>query len=74
MVPVVHGLEEKYSGKIKFAFLNTDNPNTYDFQDALGVNYRPEFYLLDADGNVLKKFVGYIPQDQFEAEFTKYIK
>ena len=74
MVPVVHGLEEKYSGKVNFTFLNMDNPNTYEFQDALGVYYRPEFYLLDADGNVLKKFVGYVSQDKFEAEFIKYLK
>jgi thioredoxin-like negative regulator of GroEL len=74
MVPVVRGLEEKYSGKVKFVYLNMDNPNTYKFQDTLGVYYQPEFYLLDADGNVLKKFVGYVSQDKFEAEFIKYIK
>jgi len=74
MVPVVHGLEEKYSGRIKFAFLNMDNPKTYGFQDALGVYYRPEFYLLAPEGNVLKKFVGFVSQEMFEEEFSKFIK
>lgn len=74
MVPVVHGLEEKYSSSIKFVFLNMDNPKTYIFQDTLGVNYRPEFYLLAADGKVLKKFVGYMPPETFEAEFAKHLK
>ena len=74
MEPVVHGLEEKYSGKIKFSYLDINNPNTYIYQDFLGVRYQPEFYLLDADGNVLKKFVGYTSQETLEDEFIKYIE
>ncbi len=74
MAPVVHGLEEKYSGRIKFVSLDINDPNTDKFQDKLRVSYQPEFYLLDADGNVLKKFVGYVPKDKLEAEFVKYIK
>lgn len=74
MVPVVHGLEKKYHDQIAFVFLNMDNPNTYEFQDVLGVYYRPEFYLLGANGDVLQKFVGYTSQEKFEAEFIKYIK
>lgn len=74
MAPMVHGLEAKYYGKIKFVFLDADDPATKKFQDALGFYYQPEFYLLDANGNVLKKFVGFVPQEDFEAEFAKHIK
>ena len=74
MAPMVHGLEAKYYGKIKFAFLDADDPQTDEFQRALGFYYQPEFYLLDANGNVLKKFVGYVSQEEFEAEFAKYIQ
>ena len=74
MAPMVHGLEAKYYGKIKFAFLDADDSQTAEFQQALGFYYQPEFYLLDANGNVLKKFVGYVPQEDFEAEFAKYIQ
>ncbi len=74
MEPVVHGLEEKYSGEIKFSYLDINNPNTYVFQDFLHVHYQPEFYLLDADGNVLKKFIGYTSQETLEEEFAKYVE
>ena len=74
MAPMVHGLEAKYYGKIKFTFLDADDHATDEFQRALGFYYQPEFYLLDAGGNVLKKFVGYVSQQDFETEFAKYIQ
>lgn len=74
MAPMVHGLEARYYNRIKFAYLDADDPQTVEFQRALGFYYQPEFYLLDANGNVLKKFVGYVPQEDFEAEFAKYIQ
>lgn len=74
MAPMVHGLEAEYSGKIKFSFLDADDPNTDAFQRALGFQYQPEFYLLDASGNVLKKFIGFVPQEDFAAEFAKYVQ
>jgi len=74
MAPMVHGLEAKYYGKIKFSYLDADDPATDPFQRALGFYYQPEFYLLDANGNILKKFVGYVEQAEFEAEFAKYIQ
>jgi thioredoxin-related protein len=74
MAPMVHGLEAKYFGKIKFTYLDADDPNTREFQRALGFNYQPEFYLLDGQGNLLQKLVGYVSQDQFEATFTQYLQ
>ena len=74
MEPVVHGLEEKYAGEIKFARLDINNPATYIYQDFLNVRYQPEFYLLDAEGNVLKRFVGYTSQEMLEEEFAKHIE
>ncbi len=74
MAPMVHGLEAQYFGKIKFSYLDADDPNTDPFQSALGFQYQPEFYLLDADGNVLKKFIGFVSEEDFKAEFAKYIQ
>lgn len=74
MAPMVHGLEAKYSGKINFVFLDADDPATEEFQRALGFYYQPEFYLLDANGKVMQKFVGFVPQEDFEAEFAKHLK
>jgi len=74
MAPMVHGLEAEYSGKVKFSYLDADDSNTDQFQRTLGFAYQPEFYLLDADGNVLKKYIGFVSQEEFAAEFEKYIQ
>jgi hypothetical protein len=74
MAPMVHGLEAKYFGKIKFNYLDADDPATQDFQRTLGFYYQPEVYLLDADGNVLQKWVGYTSQEEFEDVFAQYLQ
>jgi len=74
MAPMVHGLEAEYFGKVKFSFLDADDSRTDSFRRALGFYYQPEFYLLDANGSLLKKFVGFVSQEEFVAEFAKYIQ
>jgi hypothetical protein len=74
MAPMVHGLEAKYFGKIKFSYLEISNPLTADFRDYLGFRIRPSFYLLDADGNILHQWIGYQTQDQFEEVFSQYVQ
>ena len=74
MAPMVHGLEAKYFGKIKFTYLDADDPRTFDFQRALGFYYQPEVYLLDGNGNVLMKWVGFTTEEEFESEFAQYLQ
>ena len=74
MAPMVHGLEAKYFGKIKFTYLDADDANTFDFQRTLGFRYQPEIYLLDADGKVLQKWVGYTSEEEFESVFAQHLQ
>jgi len=74
MAPMVHGLEAEYFGRVKFSYLDADDPQTVSFQRTLGFYYQPEFYLLDADGNVLKKLVGYIQEDEFRSLFEEHLQ
>ncbi len=74
MAPMVHGLEAEYFGKVKFAYLDADDPRTSGFQRTLGFYYQPEIYLLDADGNVLQKFVGYTSEEQLRSAFNQYLQ
>jgi hypothetical protein len=74
MAPMVHGLEAEYFGKVKFSYLDADDPNTDTFQRTLGFAYQPELYLLDANGNVLKKFIGFTSQEDLKTEFVKYLQ
>ena len=74
MAPMVHGLEAKYVGRIQFTYLDADDPDTREFQQTLGFYYQPEVYLLDANGNVLQKWVGYTSQEEFEEVFAQYVQ
>ena len=74
MAPMVHGLEAKYFGRIAFIYLDADDPRTDGFQRALGFYYQPELYLLDANGNVLKKWVGFVQEAELEATFAQYLQ
>ena len=69
MAPIVHGLEAEYSGRIKFVFLDASDTATKEFQRELGFAVQPEFYLLDGDGNVLYKWIGYVDESEFREQF-----
>jgi len=73
MAPMVHGLEAKYFGRIKFTYLDADHPLTFDFQRALGFYYQPEIYFLDGNGNVLIKWVGFTTEEELESGFAQYL-
>ena len=73
MAPMVHGLEAKYSGRIKFSYLDADDPNTDEFQRTLGFYSQPELYLLDGSGNVLQKWVGFQSEEDLESVFAQHL-
>jgi len=73
MAPMVHGLEAKYFGKIRFTYLDADDSRTRGFQHALGFRYQPEFYLLDGNGQLLRKLIGFVSEAEFEAAFTQFL-
>ena len=73
MAPMVHGLEAEYFGKIKFAYLDADDPQTYAIQRELGFFYQPEFYFLDGNGDLVQKLVGYVREEQFRALFDQHL-
>lgn len=74
MAPMVHGLEAEYFGRVKFSYLDADDPGTNAFQRTLGFYYQPEIYVLDASGNVLKKFVGFISDDELRSALDQHVQ
>jgi len=74
MAPMVHGLEAKYFGRIAFSYLDADDSQTDEFQRTLGFYYQPEIYLLDANGNVLQKWVGFTSEQELEEAFAHYLQ
>jgi hypothetical protein len=71
---MVHGLEAKYFGKIKFTYLDASDSRTQGFQRALGFHYQPELYLLDTHGNMLKKWVGFTSEQDLESGFAQFLQ
>lgn len=69
MAPIVHGLEAKYYGRIGFAYLDIDNPDTEPFRKQFGFRYQPYFVLLDGEGNVLQQWVGVVEEADFIEAF-----
>lgn len=55
MAPVVHGLENKYGEDIRFIYLDIDDPDTLELQQAVHYQYRlrPYIMLLDGNGEVI---------------------
>lgn len=60
IAPIVHELEAEYSGKVKFVYLDVDDPRNDAFKQVLDFRYQPYLVLLDGDGNVLQQWVGAI--------------
>jgi len=71
MAPIVHGLEAEYYGKVRFTYLDTDDSRTEDFMRTLGAITQSEFYLLDADGNILYRWYGYTEAASFREQFER---
>ena len=69
MAPIVHGLEDRYRDRMSFSYLDIDDPATADFRSVLGFRYQPEFYLLDAQGSVIQKWVGPVQEQDLVNAF-----
>ncbi|MBP6210434.1 MAG: hypothetical protein KA473_13450 [Anaerolineales bacterium] len=74
MAPMVHGLEAEYFGKVTFTYLDADDPNTDAFQRTLGFYYQPELYILDGNGNVLEKMIGFVTEDQLRSAIDSHLQ
>ncbi len=69
MAPIVHGLEDRYSDRMAFSYLDVDDPANTGFEQTLGFRYQPELYLLDAQGQLIKKWIGAVAEQDLAAAF-----
>ena len=63
MAPIVHRLQDDYWGEVQFIYLQQEDPLNNNFKRDLGFRYRPHFFLLDAEGNILWQALGSVPED-----------
>ncbi len=64
----MHGLEARYGGCVDFVYIDIDNPASDAVKARLGYRAQPEFYLVDASGNVQWKQYGYVTEQELEAQ------
>jgi thiol-disulfide isomerase/thioredoxin len=64
MAPIMQGVEKEYTGRVKFVYLDIDDPDTDFFKQQLHYRVEPHFFLLDAHGKVLQQWVGYVTVEQ----------
>ena len=56
MAPVVNGLMKNYTDRVRFVRLNIHDKATLELQTQLGFNTTPEFYLIDPQGRIERKW------------------
>jgi len=73
MLPIVHGLEERYGDQIEFIYLDIDDPNTAELKKTLKYRFQPHYILLDGEGNQRKTWNGIVPERILTAAFDEIL-
>ncbi len=61
-MPIVHGLERKYKGRIDFLYLHVGEPRTSKAREQLGYAATPQIMLLDANGRKVREWIGVVAE------------
>ena len=62
----MHGLEDKYAAKIDFVYLDIDDPTSETAKRKLGYRVQPDLYLIDAKGNIIQRWIGFVEAKALE--------
>lgn len=74
MAPVVHGLEQRWSGQVTFVYLDIDDPHTNEFKREFGYVVQPHIFLLDGEGDVLEQWIGYVEEAELESALAAAVR
>ena len=74
MAPMMYGLESGYGTRINFIYLDIDDPATKRFKDQLRYRMQPHFFLLDANGSIIKQWQGYVEEQDLIAAFEAALR
>lgn len=73
MEPIVHGLEDEYGDRIDFVIFDIDDPATEAAKEAYGYRYQPNFFLVDRSGQIVKSWLGRVPEEMFVEAFEQVL-
>jgi thioredoxin-related protein len=74
LAPVVHGLEQRWSGQVTFVYLDIDDPRTNEFKREFGYVVQPHIFLLDGEGDVLEQWIGYVEEAELESALAAAVR
>ena len=69
----MHGLESTWGDRIRFVYLDIDDPRNDTFKAQLGYFVQPHIFLLDGDGAILHQWLGLVGGSELEAAFQEAI-
>lgn len=74
MMPIVHGLGQKYKGRIDFLYLNTGEPRTEAARRTLGFKSTPQIILVHPNGTKFKEWNGIVAEAEIAAGIDALLK
>lgn len=69
----MHRLEEKYGDQIEFVYLNVDDPASLPMRQQYDIVARSQYVLVDANGEVVQKWFGYITTQSVSEVIDEYL-
>ena len=67
----MHGLEDEYAAKIDFVYLDIDDPTSEPAKRQLGYRVQPDLYLIDANGNIVQRWIGFVEAKEIEQALSQ---
>lgn len=71
--PIVDGLQAEFSDEIEFVWLNIDDSNSLPLRQEYGIVGRTNYVLVDAAGNPLQRWYGYLSEPDVAAVLEEFI-
>jgi thiol-disulfide isomerase/thioredoxin len=70
MAPVLHKLAVIYQNRIRFVFLDVDDPKNEEVKKTLGYKNPPQLFLVDGGGNIIVEWQGFVGEETLISAFS----
>lgn len=66
-MPIVHGLERRFEGRVDFFYLHVGEPRTSQAREQLGYVATPQIMLLNPRGQKVREWIGIVDEPTLAA-------
>jgi protein-disulfide isomerase len=73
-LPIVHGIEKEYQGRIEFKRVNVLNEENEAIMDQYGFSTTPELYLVDEQDQILYFWDDTVSAEELRQAFDEALK